>query len=1013
MVFAVIASIMSVLFIRTKSNIAFAEEPTNVEGTEEFIVSSLEDNVDATYEFIRLNDTDCSVRITNKQVATKAIIPSIGEINGKKYNVTEIAGSGFSASPNLVRVNLPDSLKKIGSSAFSNCAKLNRINLANVEEIGNSAFMRCPELTYLVIPKATKTIGTYILRNNNTQVKVRADVEGENWAENWNKSNANQTIEFCTGYRHPIELELMYDTHFRSERQVMGVSLASGQPRNDSFYTINEDNVDEFNVDNNYIYIPAVYKNPATQEELEILAIDEYAFSSAAVDQIIIGYSDSSLQLKNYAFAENKARNIIINRSIEVENNDTQLEADHIFASSENSSIILPNTLTKLTSYMFDDCKNLSNIFFMEPTSTETLSDLLKKTGSLKENEKAGIVSIAEKSQVTTIGDGAFKGTESIAELHLGKFIQTVGATILADWEDTQKVFVHNEGELVGWHEQWNSKFENIFYDTKVLTVKFDTKGGEFVNEEQSKHLTILVNKEGVTIENQLVNGELTMYLPNVSKDGYTLLSWNYNNVPLTSEILMSLRKGTIKEITLTANWKKNAATIVFMREGGQGGTGTAKANDDDTLPDGIKPPTRMGYKLLGYIQYGLGGDKNYFYTCNEAGDLIPNPDITISEVSIELFADWVPITYYITYKCDGFEDWPQNIMNPNIDEFSVENTTAQLTLKDPKRYDENVFFDGWWWEGKNKFITSLNGITENVTLVAMWTDAIKINISSPQGYQTISDEAVKLVLSNPSSRNTFTVNVTKTAENLIIVGNGGFYNMSINIENRNTPFILELRDITIQAPTGSYAIASGYSKLNLITRGIVKIRGSAASTVGTITDAPSGLPAIVCSSLFIQAADDLLIKGGNGLNGMMGFKGINNGDAQNGGNGAAAVCMFSECIIGCDNVTILAGYAGYGGNAYGSGYKGYGGRGALPIMTSRMDGFSSYVGIKENAKNVYLYQTIDGQDGSGKERPLFINPGNNNGTIIMPPDFSLELPPRDFEVDPGIGSGGILPSFP
>lgn len=167
---------------------------TNAE--DNFVVTENIEHVAATYEFVPINDYECSVRISNKTEATKAVIPSSALVDGKSYKVTEIAANGFTSCTKLTRVSLPFTIKKIGNSAFSNCQELSRISLANVAEIGNSAFYRCTKLEELVIPESVSKIGTYILRNNNTQVRVRANFAGAEWATNWNSNNTNQTVEY-------------------------------------------------------------------------------------------------------------------------------------------------------------------------------------------------------------------------------------------------------------------------------------------------------------------------------------------------------------------------------------------------------------------------------------------------------------------------------------------------------------------------------------------------------------------------------------------------------------------------------------------------------------------------------------------------------------------------------------------------------------------------------------------------------------------------------------------------
>ena len=41
----------------------------------------------ATYEFVKINESECSVRINNKADATTAYIPKMGIIEGKEYTV--------------------------------------------------------------------------------------------------------------------------------------------------------------------------------------------------------------------------------------------------------------------------------------------------------------------------------------------------------------------------------------------------------------------------------------------------------------------------------------------------------------------------------------------------------------------------------------------------------------------------------------------------------------------------------------------------------------------------------------------------------------------------------------------------------------------------------------------------------------------------------------------------------------------------------------------------------------
>lgn len=208
-----------------------AEDTENLdESALEFDITEYDgDKVNATYAFSQINDTECSVRITNKTEATTAKIPETGTINGKKFIVTEIAASCAMSASNLVVVDLPKTVKKIGNMAFANCAKLRTVDLGNVIEIENNAFYRCPQLELIVIPKTVKSVGSNIFNRNNTQVEVRATESAcVNWTSTWMSGNENQDVHFNSKITTKPRAELIKDNQARSGSDIKGFIIAKG-----------------------------------------------------------------------------------------------------------------------------------------------------------------------------------------------------------------------------------------------------------------------------------------------------------------------------------------------------------------------------------------------------------------------------------------------------------------------------------------------------------------------------------------------------------------------------------------------------------------------------------------------------------------------------------------------------------------------------------------------------------------------------------------------------------------
>lgn len=82
------------------------------------------------------------------------------------YPVTEIAGYTFSNRSNIWKVNLPNTVKKIGNVAFMSTSITDITIPAGVQEIPFSAFARCPSLKAITILGKTTTIDDYAFQGS-------------------------------------------------------------------------------------------------------------------------------------------------------------------------------------------------------------------------------------------------------------------------------------------------------------------------------------------------------------------------------------------------------------------------------------------------------------------------------------------------------------------------------------------------------------------------------------------------------------------------------------------------------------------------------------------------------------------------------------------------------------------------------------------------------------------------------------------------------------------------------
>ena len=77
-------------------------------------------------------------------------------------SVTSIASWAFYNCDGLTNIIIPDSVTQLGNNAFYSCDRLATVTIGNsVTSIGSSAFCYCPSLTNIIIPDSVTTIGWY------------------------------------------------------------------------------------------------------------------------------------------------------------------------------------------------------------------------------------------------------------------------------------------------------------------------------------------------------------------------------------------------------------------------------------------------------------------------------------------------------------------------------------------------------------------------------------------------------------------------------------------------------------------------------------------------------------------------------------------------------------------------------------------------------------------------------------------------------------------------------------
>lgn len=183
------------------------------------------------------------------------------------------------------------------------------------------------------------------------------------------------------------------------------------------------------------------------------------------------------------------------------------------------------------------------------------------------------------------------------------------------------------------------------------------------------------------------------------SKRGYDFMGWTGSNGSILNKEI-SIKKGTIGDLFLSANWRLEYYDIKYELNGGilenQIDFYTVESENFT-----IDMPKKRGYEFLGW---------------STIEDNSPKKEMTIKQGTvgnITLIANWQPIKYSINYNLNG------GTLSNKVDIYTIESEDFTIGTPVRKGYD----FIAWTKEdGTNESIITINkGTIGDISLVAKW----------------------------------------------------------------------------------------------------------------------------------------------------------------------------------------------------------------------------------------------------------------------------------------------------
>ena len=237
--------------------------------------------------------------------------------------------------------------------------------------------------------------------------------------------------------------------------------------------------------------------------------------------------------------------------------------------------------------------------------------------------------------------------------------------------------------------------------------------------------ITFAANGGTGTMANQIfATGNTAAISANAfTKAGYSFNGWKDDKNASVAE------NGTVdivgRSTSLTAQWTANSYTVEFHANGGTGSLGNQSFTYDvaQNLTANASSITRTGYTFAGWSDRPAATIATYSDQAN-VSNLTP-----IKDGNVTLYAVWQSNTYKVSFIANGGTGGMEDLTITNGESKELSNNTFTR---------EGYKFSGWNTRADGKGTYYSDGATVNftpdasgiVTLYAMWTEAVRYNIS-------------------------------------------------------------------------------------------------------------------------------------------------------------------------------------------------------------------------------------------------------------------------------------------
>lgn len=439
---------------------------------------------------------DVTTVIINKGITTIGYGAFIYFRNIRKVtipnSVKSIKEAAFEDCSSLKNIVIPNSVVSIETQAFCNCKSLSNVKLSNsLTEIQENAFMDCISLKNITIPNSVNFIntGAFAECSNLTSVTILNGVT----------SIGKNTFCGCTSLASitiPSSVNYIGETCFYLCTNLKTINV---DKENKFFYSKKGVLYYKDKQTTTLLFYSPANADTSFSVPDGVNKISDYAFSNSNLKSIYISKSVKTLEMEIYqsffSFHTFKNCNKLETINVDADNENYCSENGIIYdknktvlikypPAKKDKSFIAPNTVLYVNTNAFNNCNNLINIKFFEPTT-----DSFFYIDSLAFYNCNNLESVILPNLMTEISSATFKCCKNLKNVVIPNSVSEIEEYAFCDCSSLTNITIPDNVKFICYNAfSGCSNLKDIYYEgTKSQWEKFDIILGKNVTIHYGK----------------------------------------------------------------------------------------------------------------------------------------------------------------------------------------------------------------------------------------------------------------------------------------------------------------------------------------------------------------------------------------------------------------------------------------------------------------------------------------------------------------------------------------------